>query len=69
MSPDSPALAIYFPKQGHNSTVIDHSLAAVVVDRLVDAASPPSATSCLIGMWVAFGAENKRRQERAVINE
>ncbi|MGI5923266.1 MAG: hypothetical protein ACOX9E_04930 [Lentisphaeria bacterium] len=50
MSPNSSVLALHFPKQGYNGTVIDHSLAAVVPDRLVDAVLPPSANSCPVGM-------------------
>ncbi|MGI5923845.1 MAG: hypothetical protein ACOX9E_07870 [Lentisphaeria bacterium] len=68
MNPDSSALAPYFAKQGHNDTGIDRSLAAVVPERLVDAVTPQSAASCLVGMWLAFDAENKRRQGLAVIN-
>ena len=69
MSPNSSALAIYFTKQGHNGTIIDHTLAAVVPDRRFDAAPPQSATPCPVGMWGAFGAENKGWQGLAVINE
>ena len=69
MSPDSSALALYFAEQGHNDTGIDRSLAVVVPVRLVDAALPQSATSCPVGMWLAFDAENKRRQGLTVINE
>jgi hypothetical protein len=69
MSPYPSALARYVAKQRHNDTGIDRSLAALVPDRLVDAARPQSATSRPVGMWGTLGAENQRQQKMAVINE